>query len=323
MIAVSLPHPDWVLIRQALSLSLASGRECRIKGGLAFINRNQPFSAFLSDFEELFQKCQFGRFATEGDDVLFYPKPVRFGNFTIQINPYSSAIELLLLLMPTLFRQEFRSRLHLSGVTHSPLSFGTSWMKESFLASLERLGLYASCTLRRFGFYASGGGFIEAKVYPAEAKNAPETCTASDEAKLTGARIYIAHLDSSIAIREKDFLREALGLEEGNAGILEIRDCDGAWNHAEIYYLAKGLPAVLSEAVPVYDFYGKFIFSENAIIPAMGKLAAKTRTLLEKASLPEALEREIALYRVMTGNATEDASESVKASIELAEQFML
>ncbi len=321
MIPVSLPHLDWVLIRQAISLSLAFGKECRIVGGLMFINNNQPFSAFLSDFEEFFQKYQFGHFSTKGDDLLFYPEPVRFGNFTISINPYSSAIELMLLLMPALFMQSFRSRLYLSGVTHSPLSFSTSWMKESFLAALEQMGMYASCTLRRFGFYASGGGLIEAKVYPAEAKRLSEFSIPRDNARFTGARIYIAHLDSSIAVQEKNFLREELGLDEAQTGILEIRDCDGAWNHAEIYCLADGLPLVLSETVPVYDFSGAFIFSENSIQPAMEKLVNNTRAALENALLPEELEKEIAIYRVITGNTAEYASESARASAELAVQF--
>lgn len=322
MISISPSHLDWVLIRQSISLSLAFGKECRIVGGLTFINNNQPFSAYLSDIEEVFRTHQFGHFDAKGNDLLFYPKPVHFGNFTISINPYSSAIELMLLFMPALFRQEFRSRIYFSGVTHSPLSFSTSWMKDCFLSILEQMGFYASCMLRRFGFYASGGGLIEAKVYPAESKSAYDACISFDKAILTGARIYIAHLDSSIAIREKNLLREMLGLDEGNTGILEIRDCDGAWNHAEVYCAIQEMPVVLWEPVPVYDFSGTFIFSEKAAQLTMEKLASKTHAFLEGSSFPDELEREIALYRVMTGNTAECTSQSARASAELTSQFI-
>ncbi len=321
MILVSLQNPDWVLIRQAISLSLAHQMDCRIAGALEFLNCNPHITAFLSDIEEFCVRYDFGNFSTEGNDVLFYPKFPRFGNFTISINPYSSAIELMLLLMPALFKQIFRSRLYLSGVTHSPFTFGTSWMKESFLAALEQMGMYASCTLRRFGFYASGGGLIEAKVYPAEAKRLSEFNIPGDSARFTGARIYIAHLDSSIAVQEKNFLCEDLGLDEAQTGILEIRDCDGAWNHAEIYCLVDGLPVVFSETVPVYDFSGAFIFSENSIQPAMEKLVNNTRVALQNAWLPEELEKEIAIYHAMIGNTAEYRSKSARASAELAAQF--
>lgn len=322
MVPISSPHLDWVLIRQAISLSLATGRECRIEGALSFINRNQPFSAFLSDIEEFFQKNDFGHFSLQGNDILFFPKPVRFSSFQISINPYSSAIELMLIMMPSLFQQQFRSRLFLSGATHSPLSFGTSWMKESFLSALEQRGYYASCTLRRFGFYASGGGFIEAKVYPAEARQVMDVRGSDNSTKLTGARIYIAHLESSIAAREKDFLCEALGLSAANAGILEIRDCDGAWNHAEVYAIVNGLAVVMSETVPVYDFSGKFIFSENAIIPSMEKLAGEVRAVIEHAALPEELEREIAIYEVLAGNTPDYISGPSRESTAIAKQFI-
>ncbi len=321
MISVSLPHLDWVLLRQALSLSLAFDKECRLEGGLDYIKCNEPFSAFLSDVEEVIQKYQFGHFTIDGEDILFFPKPAHFGNFSIQINPYSSAMEILLFLMPALFRQEFRSRIFLSGVTHSRFSFGTSWMKESFLTALEQMGLYASCTLRRFGFYASGGGLIEAKVYPAETKTTMGSPISNNETRLTGARIYIAHLDSSIAVREKNYLCVSLSIDEAKTGILEIRDCDGAWNHAEVYCITKEMPVVLCETVPVYDFSGKFIFSENTIIPSMEKLANKTRAFLDGASLPDELEREIALYRVIAGNSGKFTSQSAMESADLAAQF--
>jgi hypothetical protein len=301
MIHIAPAQIDWVLIRQTVSCALASGKSCRISGAVDFLNSHPHYSAFLSDFEECFQRYDFGRFELDGNDILFYPRPVRFGSFQITINPYSSAIEMMLLLMPALFSREFRSRLFLSGTTHSPFTFGTSWMKESFLALLERLGLYASCALRRFGFYGSGGGGIEAKVYPFESKKFSET-TASNPPTIVGGRIYIAHLESNIALMEKEMLCGLLQVDAGKVGILEIRDCDGAWNHAEVYCTLFDIPIVVSETVPVYDFSGTFVFSKNTILTKMEMLAEKARAFIACEVLPEEMERELAPYFILTGN---------------------
>jgi RNA 3'-terminal phosphate cyclase len=322
MIDIRSHTVDRVSFRQSLSLSLLSGRAFTYRGALAFVNANPPFSAYLSDFEQLFRDRDLGAFRVEGDDISFIPKPVRFGVMNIPVNPYSSAVEMTLLLAPALFRREFRSKLLFSGVTHSPLSPGTSWMKESFLAVLEKMGLYASCSLRRFGFYGSGGGALEARVYPAEDRCA--VIATSGPIAITGARVCIAHLDASIAREEKEALCAELTLDPSRAGILEVRDCDGAWNHAEVYLLMDGIPLVVSEAVPVYDFDGKNRFSEEGAAQAMRVLARRVRETVDAGRLPDNLVREIVPYAMMTGSAFDVDSypEAVREAVETAKLFL-
>lgn len=322
MIDIRSRTVDWVSFRQALSLSLLTGRPFAYRGALAFVNANPPYSAFLSDFELLFQERNLGSFTVEGDDIAFTPKPVRFGNWRVSVNPYSSAVEMLLLLAPALLRQEFRSKLAFSGVTHSPLSPGTSWMKESFLAVLEKMGLYASCALRRFGFYGSGGGGMEARVYPVEEKRA-DICT-TGKISVAGARVYIAHLDASIAVRQKEALCAALGLDLSRAGVLEVQDCDGAWNHAEVYLVLDGIPLVVSETVTVYDFEGKNRFSEERALATMPALAARAREAVASGRMPDDLAREIVPYAVMTGSAFDVSAypDAVRESAKTARAFL-
>lgn len=322
MIKLQTRTVDRVSFRQALSLSLLAGRAFTYRGALAFVNANPPFSAYLSDFERLFRDRDLGAFRVEGDDISFSPGPVRFGAIDIPINPYSSAVEMTLLLAPALFRREFRSKLLFGGVTHSPLSPGTSWMKESFLAVLEKMGLYASCSLRRFGFYGSGGGALEARVYPAEERRA--VIATRGPVAITGARVYIAHLDASIAREEKESLCADLALDPSRAGILEVRDCDGAWNHAEVYLVMDGVPLVVSGTVPVFDFDGKNRFGEEGAAQAMKDLARRVREIAEAGRLPDDLAREIVPYAMMTGSDFDVAEypEAVRESVEVAHLFL-
>ena len=322
MINIQTRTVDRVSFRQALSLSLLSGRAFTYRGALAFVNANPPFSAYLSDFEQLFRDRDLGSFRVEGDDISFSPRAVRFGVMDIPVNPYSSAVEMTLLLAPALFRREFRSKLLFSGVTHSTLSPGTSWMKESFLAVLEKMGLYASCSLRRFGFYGSGGGALEARIYPAEDRRA--VIAARGDIAVTGARVCIAHLDASIAREEKEMLSADLALDPSRAGILEVRDCDGAWNHAEVYLVMDGVPLVVSETVPVYDFDGKNRFSNEGTAQSMKDLARRVRETVAAGRLPEDLAREIIPYAMMTGSAFDAAGypDPVREAFEVAQMFL-
>ena len=300
MIEIHSNEIDWIAFRQALSLSLLTGRPFIYRGALAFINANAPYSAFLSDFELLFQNYNLGEFHIKNDDISFIPKPVRFGTFDISVNPYSSAIEILLLLLPVLFHQEFRSRILISGVTHSPLSFGTGWMKESFLALFESMGLYASCSLRRFGFYGSGGGGLESRVYPAEKKKA--AIPLQGDISAYGARVFIAHLDSSIARSQKEIIEGELGIDSQKTGILEVRDCDGAWNHAEVYLMMGNLPLVISETTPVYGFEGENLFSPERALETPLRLAKRVREIITEGRMPDDLLREAISCMILTGN---------------------
>ncbi|MCX7679275.1 MAG: hypothetical protein N2316_08635 [Spirochaetes bacterium] len=321
MVIVSFTQIDWIIIRQALSISLATGKHCCIKDAMAFLALHPHFGAFLSDVEEFLHKYGWGTFETQKNDLLFYPQSPTFGTFQISINPYSSAIEMMLFIMPALFSQDFRSKIFLSGVTHSPHSYGTTWMKESFLTFLEQMGFYASCTLRRFGFYASGGGFIEAKVYPHEKHTFSFQSFNNKTITLQGARIYIAHLDNSIATQEKALLCDLLHIDDNQVKVLEIRDCDGAANHIEIYFDLNAFPIVLSESIPVYDYSGNFVFSDEKIIATIQTLTQKATEIAHQSQLPLEIERELSLYELFTSTNYFGISEMSLLTRALVESF--
>jgi RNA 3'-terminal phosphate cyclase len=323
MIALGNEHLDWLMIRQALSLSLYTEKPCRITGGFSWLMENPAFRGLMSDFENLFAETGFGSLTVEGEDVLCVPAPGRFGNFRFATHQQSSAIEVLLLLLPLLSAQEFRSKLEVRGVTHSGLSHPTSFIKETLLEILEKMGFFASCTLRRFGFTGSLGGEIESRIYPAEMTKIDNPGRV-DITGIIGARVYISGLDTIHAEKEKAVLKEKIGVPEGSISIMQVIDADGPGNIVEVYYGTSLVPVVISYMVTVHDSEGTMVFNDDAVEAAMNELAHRCNNFRMKKLVPETLFREILPYAVLTGSPVEIPRGYQKAAetLSLIEDFL-
>ncbi|MBP7585255.1 MAG: hypothetical protein KBA61_14540 [Spirochaetes bacterium] len=125
-------------------------------------------------------------------------------------------------------------------------------------------------------------------------------------------------------MRQKEALCAGLGLDLSRAGVLEVQDCDGAWNHAEVYLAMDGIPLVVSETVPVYDFEGKNRFSEERALAAMPALAARARETVTTGRMPDDLAREVAPYAAVTGSAFDVRAypDPVRESAETVRAFL-
>jgi len=323
MITLEKEQLDWLMIRQSLSLSLYTGKPCRITGGFSWLMENPDFRGLMSDFENIFHEAAFGSLSVEGDDVLCAPAPGRFGNFRFATHQQSSAIEVLLLLLPVLSAQEFRSKLEIRGVTHSGLSYPTSFMKETLLEILEKMGFFASCNLRRFGFTGSLGGELESRVYPAE-KIKFDISGRVDITGIIGARIYISGLDTIHAEKEKSALKEKTGVPEGSISIMQIVDADGPGNIIEVYYGTSLVPMVISHMVPVHDGDGNMVFHEESVDAAMNEITHRCNNFRIKKMLPESVLREILPYAALTGSTIEipEGYEKASKTSSLIRQFI-
>lgn len=323
MITLGNEHVDWLMIRQALSLSLYTGKPCSITGGFPWLMANPGFRGLMSDFENIFAETGFGSLTVEGDDVLCVPGQGRFGNFRFATHQQSSAIEVLLLLLPLLSAQEYRSKLEIRGVTHSGLSHPTSFIKETLLEILEKMGFFASCTLRRFGFTGSLGGEIESRIYPAEMSKI-DLSGRVDITGIIGARVYISGLDTIHAEREKTLLKEKAGVPEGSVSIMQIIDADGPGNIIEVYYGTSIVPVVISYMVPVHDSDGAMVFNDDAVEAAMNELGHRCNNFRMKKLVPETVFREILPYAVLTGSPVEIPGGYQKAAetLSLIEDFL-
>jgi RNA 3'-terminal phosphate cyclase len=291
--------PDWTLIRQALSLALLRKRPVAVTGGGAFLEAAPAYRPLFEDAVRTIASLGAGRLALEGGSIVYEPAAISPGRLTIESGAFSSAVELLLLLAPALLHCGFRSVLECAGVTHSPFSCPTAWIKEDLLARLERLGFYGSLALKRFGFYASGGGSLEARLYPREKPAA--TAPAVGPGRVTGARIYIARLSTELAEQEKLMLVDRLGLEPGRIAIIEVVDAAGAGNSIQVFAESGGRQSVLFSEMRLFDGNGAIVFSEEALAEGMARITGETEALVHDGILPERTVRELIPYLLIAG----------------------
>jgi RNA 3'-terminal phosphate cyclase len=291
--------PDWVLIRQALSLALLGKKPVAISGGGAFLEAAPAYRPLFDDAVRTLASLGAGRLALEGGSIVYEPGAVAPGRHRIESGPFSSAVELLLLLAPALFHCGFRSVLECSGVTHSPHSCPTAWVREDLLARLERLGFCGSLALKRFGFYGSGGGSLESRLYPRE--KAAAAAPAGGPGRVTGARIFIARLNTELAEQEKLMLADRLGLEPGAIAIIEVVDASGAGNSIQVFIDSGGVPSVVYREMWLYDEGGAIVFSEEALAEGIAGITAETEALVHDGLLPERTVRELIPYLLIAG----------------------
>jgi RNA 3'-terminal phosphate cyclase len=313
MIDISFPDIDWLLIRQALSLALLRNQPITIAGGPAFLRDHGDYLPLFDDMDRAVTSMDTGRLTVDGESILYEPKPLLPGKFRFETGHFSSTMEILLFMMPALFYNDFRTILELSGVTHSPLSCPTAFVKETLLTAMERLGFYGSLTLKRFGFYGSGGGAMESRIYPRE-KGAEWALPACGEASLAGAKIFISHLDTGLAELEKSMLMERLGLAENKIAIIEVMESDGPGNSLLVFADCGGLPVVLYRDMKMYGENGDIIFSEEALRSEITGIETEANAL-KNGVLPERVIRELCAYFILSGNEYDHTGESSRIAM--------
>ena len=292
--------PDWLLIRQALSLALLRSRPVAITHGGAFLEGAPAYRPLFEDAARTLSGTGAGRLAVEGESIVYEPGALSPGRFRIESGAFSSAVELLLLLAPALLHGGFRSVLECAGVTHSPYSCPTAYLREDLLARLERLGFCGSLALKRFGFYGSGGGVMESRLYPREPASGAAPVTGGP-GRVTGARIFIARLSTELAEQEKLMLADRLGLDPGRISIIEVMDANGAGNSIQVFAESGGIQSVMFREMRIYDESGGIVFSEEVLSGGIDGLTAETEALVHDGILPERTVRELIPYLVDCG----------------------
>ncbi len=301
MIELTLPEIDHIAMRHAISLSLATGKSFRLGGGFRFVRENPAAGNLLADWENALGALSAGSFGSDGDDLLFRPGAPARGDYSFETGAFSSALELVLLLLPPLTRLEYRTALGVRGVTHSDLSYTTDFVNLTIFDLLERMGFYLHLSLKRFGFYGSGGGLLEAKAYPGESGGALPDLSYHD-VRITGARVYIAKLPTDVAMTQKDLLVAGGVIPASSVGIVEVLDADGPGNFIQVYAECDGGVRILHAVSPVYSGEGEYVFNgEVAAETARSAVAAYERLLVEKA-VPERAVRELLPYAILSGS---------------------
>ncbi|GEM_PF-341223 len=291
-VSIHFTPDDWISLRQALSFSLFTGKEITIESSL--LEDNPFYHPVLNDFGRFLLSHNLG-VLTVKDTIHFEPHPVKGISFEFEADSWTPLSEVFLLLLPALSHADFRSSLVFSGVTHAPFSYPPNFVQETFLGALELIGFYAHVSLKKFGYYGSGGGVVNARVYPVEQREGEVSIKSVPE--ILGGRVYISKMSIDIARREKELLMHELDLDDRLVSIIEVRNAEGMGNVVQVF-ARHTVPVIYSKTI-IADFTGDS--ADNLFDSSLRDLAGEVRDLLESGMLPLHLLQEIIPYLMLSG----------------------
>lgn len=303
----------------ALSIALFKKEPVAVKNGFNFVERNYDIIPLFNDLKRLVFDTGAGILTDSGSDIIFTPEGILPGTYSFETDKFSPVSEIELFLLPSFLYNDFRSIINYRGVTHSHLSCPTTFLKETLFGYLENTGHYASLNLKRFGFYGSGGGVVESRIYPAEPKRCGNIFT-PDTMGIEGVRILMAKMNMDMAAREKEFIIKNTGIEENKVQILEIVDADGYGNSIHVYVRHGGVNIILSRDMEIYNSAGDFVFEEGKYYSALTGLLQEVEKLLKIKTLPVYLTDELIPYLLLSGSEIPEIlmkSESYRLCMEL------
>ncbi|MFA5518884.1 MAG: RNA 3'-terminal phosphate cyclase [Spirochaetota bacterium] len=295
-------NTDWSLIRQALSFSLLKNESVLLKGAFDSIAALDWITPIYSDLKQVVIESGFGILTEIDGDIAFKPEQPGHSTFYISAGKFTPLSEIELFLLPYLFKEKFRSVILFQGVTHSHISYSSTFLKETLFGLLEKIGYYSSMNLKRFGFYGSGQGVAESRIYPAE-PYAADNIFQFKHKRIEGVKILVAGMNMEIAEREKDFVKRNIAVDESRISILEIIDANGFGNSIQVYFSCDDINFIISRDMEFYNSNGDFIFDENAYYRSLSDLADKCSLFLKNDTVPFSIQKEMLPYLYMTESA--------------------
>ena len=286
-----------------MALALAGETGLRITGGSNYIENNPAYKPVFADLCRITAGLCAGDLRTDGADLVFEPRNPGFGVRDIAGTEFSSLSDIILFLLPVLSRCEFRSILNCKGVTHGPLCLPTSVLKETLFGLIERTGVYAGLKLNRFGFYGSGQGSAEVRVYPSETPGFRGWVPVSR--CISGAKIFVAHMNREIALRQREVIQNDLGLQENRIAVIEVIDAAGYGNSVQVFMEGslngEQMTVVLSREMDVYDISGSIIYDLDASLDRVKDLTDECRNYIEKGIFPDVIISELLPFTALAG----------------------
>jgi len=290
---------NWQLIRGTLALSLMTNEPVLLNGAYDYASASHDIIPLYHDLKNSIAETGAGILTEIGGDLAFRPEPLEPGTLYISTGKFTPLSEIELFFLPALFAGNFRSVIHYEGVTHSHLSYSTTFLKETLFSLLEKTGHYASMNLKRFGFYGSGGGIAESRVYPAEPRSVVDIFH-FNEKKIEGVKILVSGMNMEIAVREKEFIKRNLGIDENIISTLEIADSNGFGNSIQVYVRCDDMNFILSRDMELYNSNGDFIFDESLYYSSLTDLLEKSALFMKSETVPESIKLEVLPYLYIT-----------------------
>ena len=218
------------IVRTCLSLSMCTGAPITLRNIRARRSNPGLRAQHLAAVRAAAAICsaQVSGDSTASQELAFRPGPVRAGRYEIDVGTAGSTMLVLQTILPALALAPEPSELILRGGTHNPTAPTFEFVREAWLAVLERLGFSAQLALERRGFYPKGGGIVRASIEPLRTTRVLDLMERGPILKRS-ATVLISHLPDHIAVRELNVLRDSLQLPS-NACFIEHVDAFGPGN---------------------------------------------------------------------------------------------
>jgi RNA 3'-terminal phosphate cyclase len=321
-VSLTLSSPDWTALRILLSLSIREGHSVRIHGAAEFLNTDPRSWWAYEQIAALLKRYGIADIITNGSDILCVPGTVSFGIYDMELEPRVPVSELILMLAPALFKQQFRSVLNIKGATHAQWGLPVSCLRETLFSAMGAAGFNAGVNLSRFGFYGHGGGELEARIYPEK----PVQSAASNffsHRRISGAKVYFAGLQGSEPSAHKSRLASLLGIEPAAVSILDIMNSPGIHSSMYVFVETELFPVVLFREIEALTPEGEPVYTAEEALAAAESLAAEALDFREHGRLPEAYLKELVPYMVISAADSGFLHPPLKELAELCEKIII
>lgn len=227
------------VLRTALTLSMATGKPFRIRQIRAKRTRPGLMKQHLTAVQA---SARISGAEVAGDalgsmELEFRPGPVMPGSYSFSVGTAGSTTLIFQTLLPALLLQGKTFSLDLEGGTHNPSAPNLDFLDRVYLAALRRMGVKASLSVERRGFYPAGGGRWSVAVEP-PASPLPLEMIDRGAPLSQSITVLWTRIPRHVPDKQAALLRSKLGLEAGQVVSEEALDSIGPGNAvlAELAY---------------------------------------------------------------------------------------
>lgn len=235
------------ILRNALALSLATGRSFTIEG----IRAGRASPGLLRQHLACVRAAtEIGRAAVEGDvlgsrSVSFAPAGVHAGDYSFAVGSAGSALLVLQAVLLPLLTASGSSRVTLEGGTHNPNAPTFEHFDRALLSVLRRMGARVTVALERRGYLPAGGGRVVAQIEGVAALS-PLTLLERGDVLTRRVLAMSACLPDHIVEREAEEVRSRLDVEETDVTLIRESDAPGPGNAVVIEMESAAATEVVS-----------------------------------------------------------------------------
>lgn len=241
------------ILRSSLALSMATGKPFRIRGIRAGRKKPGLLRQHLTCVRAAARVCDARVEGAEpgSQSLSFRPGPMVPGEYAFAVGSAGSSTLVFQTVMPALLTTGRPFRLTLEGGTHNPAAPPLEFLEKAYLAALARMGVEASLSVERRGFFPAGGGKWSIAVAPPD-RLRPLSMLERGEALEHGAKVLWNRIPASEPARARAHLAKGMGWNPADIVLEEAKESPGPGN----VILAELRYAHATEVVTAFNAFG-------------------------------------------------------------------